>query len=89
MAKAKSVEDVRDGQPKTTSPIRAIRLKCLDCTCGSLKEIEQCPIDRCALHPFRFGKNPFRKPVSEERRAAASQRMKQRQEKLKAGMQDV
>jgi hypothetical protein len=85
----KAVEDVRDGQPKTTSPIRAIRLKCLDCTCGSQKEIEACPIVKCALHPFRFGKNPFRKPVSEERRAAASERMRKLQAKKRGEESDV
>lgn len=89
MAKAKTVEDVRDGQPKTTSPIRAIRLKCLDCTCGSLKEVENCPIEKCALHPFRFGRNPFRKPASEKQRAAASERMKKLQEKKRAEGRDV
>jgi hypothetical protein len=89
MAKAKQVQDVRDELPKTTSPIRAIRLKCLDCTCGSVKEIEACPIPACPLHAFRFGKNPYRKPQSAERRAAASERMKQIQAKKKAEEPDV
>ncbi len=88
MTKAKKIEDVRNGFPKTTSPLRAIRLKCLDCTCGSQKEVEACPIVKCPLHPFRAGKNPYRKPISEERRAAASERMKNLMAKKKAEARD-
>ncbi len=76
-----SVEDVRDSLPKTTSPIKAIRHKCLDCCAGSYTEVEKCPAKKCPLWHFRFGKNPFRKPVSEERRAALSERMKKIQAK--------
>ena len=39
--------------------MKAIRLKCLDCSCGSTKEVRLCPIPRRPLHPFRFGKNPY------------------------------
>ena len=90
MAKTKEakVEDVRDELPKTTSPLRAVRLKCLDCTCNSPKEVEACPIKACPLWAFRFGRNPYRKPQSAERRAAASERMKLLQAKKKAEEQD-
>lgn len=83
-----SIEDARDSLPKTTSPGKAIRHKCLDCMCGSSKEVELCPAKKCPLWPFRKGRNPFRKPVSEERRAAASERMKQLQAKKKTEGQD-
>lgn len=43
------------------SPLKAIRDKCYDCSCGSSTEIKLCPITNCALYPFRFGKNPYRK----------------------------
>lgn len=88
MAKAKKTIDVRDELPKTTSPIRAVRLKCLDCTCNSPKEVEACPIKACPLWVFRFGKNPYRKPVSEERRAAAAERMRKIQAQKKSEGQD-
>ena len=39
-------------------PLAAIRLKCLDCTCDSHKEVELCPIKDCTLWPFRFGVRP-------------------------------
>lgn len=40
------------------TPIKAIRAKCLDCCCGSSKEVELCPIPDCSLYPYRFGRNP-------------------------------
>lgn len=50
------------------TPIKAIRAKCLDCCCGSAKEVELCPIPDCSLYPYRFGKNPNIK-LSDEQRA--------------------
>lgn len=40
------------------TPIKSIRLKCLDCCCGSPKEVELCPIMDCPLYSYRFGKRP-------------------------------
>ena len=51
---------------KPQSPIKAIRAKCLDCCCGSANEVRLCTIPDCALYPYRFGKNPFKRPLSEE-----------------------
>lgn len=42
------------------TPLKAIRLKCLDCCCGSAKEVKLCVCPDCSLFPFRFGKNPNR-----------------------------
>ncbi len=39
--------------------LKAIRKKCLDCSCDSYKEVELCFDNTCALYPFRMGKNPF------------------------------
>lgn len=58
------------------SPIKAIRAKCLECSCNQLGEVRECPITDCPLFPFRFGKNPYRKPISEERRQILSERAK-------------
>ena len=44
-----------------TTPLKAIRLKCLDCSCDSANEVRLCPIKQCPLYNFRFGKNPNRK----------------------------
>lgn len=43
---------------KPLTPIRAIRKKCLDCCCGSVKEVRLCPVEACTLHPYRLGKRP-------------------------------
>ena len=45
---------------ESTSVLKAIRLKCLDCCCDSAYEVKLCPCEKCPLHPFRFGKNPYR-----------------------------
>lgn len=43
-----------------TSPLKAIRARCLDCCCFRAGEVRQCPSNDCPLHPFRFGRNPNR-----------------------------
>ena len=43
-----------------TTPIKTIRLKCLDCTAGSRKEVRLCTVVQCALYPYRFGKRPIK-----------------------------
>ena len=42
------------------NPMRAIREKCLDCSCQQPMEVKECAVKTCALHPFRMGKNPYR-----------------------------
>lgn len=61
-----------------TSPIKAIRAKCLDCCCNNSAEVRMCPAPDCPLHPFRFGKNPYRtkREMTDEQRAAAAERLK-------------
>lgn len=48
-------------EAKPTTPIRAIRAKCLDCMCGSAQEVRLCPVTDCSLYPYRMGHNPARK----------------------------
>lgn len=62
---------------QTKNPVKAIRLKCLDCCCGSIKEVDLCPCKDCSLYPFRYGKNPYSKRTySEEQLAAMRERMR-------------
>ena len=35
---------------------KAIRLKCLDCTCGQQAEVRRCPATNCPLWRYRMGK---------------------------------
>ena len=59
----------------TTSPIKAIREKCLDCNYNAY-EVKLCPAKDCALWPFRFGKNPYlKRELTEEQRQAAVERL--------------
>lgn len=55
------------------SPMEAIRAKCLDCA-GSAHEVRWCVAMACPLVLFRTGKNPWRSPISEERREALRER---------------
>lgn len=60
-----------------TNPIKVIRAKCLDCCCGSPKEVRLCPVIDCTLHVFRFGNNPYRKQrvLSEEQKRLLSKNL--------------
>jgi hypothetical protein len=41
---------------KKITPLRAIKLKCIDCCCGSKNEVKKCEIIECALYRYRFGR---------------------------------
>lgn len=57
------------------TPMKAIRLKCLDCCCGSANEVKLCTCADCPLYDFRLGKNPnIRREYTEEQRAAMAER---------------
>lgn len=43
---------------KVVRPLKAIRLKCLDCSGWQWSEIERCVHTDCILYPLRFGKKP-------------------------------
>lgn len=45
------------------TPLKAIRLKCLDCSGYKALEVKNCVILDCPLHKYRFGKNPNRKGI--------------------------
>jgi len=46
---------------KRLTPLRAIRARCLDCSCFQPSEVKLCPITDCSLYPYRLGHNPARK----------------------------
>ena len=73
----KTEEDYNKEVSENTNVLRAIKLKCLDCSTYNINEIKECPVKNCPLYPFRLGKNPFRKrELSEEERNKLSERMK-------------
>lgn len=59
----KEVEATQKKEKKLT-PLKAIRLKCLDCCCGSSREVSLCSATKCPQWPLRFGKNLSRKKIT-------------------------
>jgi uncharacterized protein YgbK (DUF1537 family) len=63
-------ETIQRYKDRVRNPLTAIRAKCVECSNGSLKEVTECRVVHCALHPFREGRNPLH-AKSRERRAEA------------------
>jgi len=40
----------------TRTPLKAIRAKCLDCSCHQPREVKECRITSCPLWPYRLGR---------------------------------
>jgi len=40
------------------TPMKAMRAKCMDCTCDQVAEIRECTIKLCPLWPYRMGRRP-------------------------------
>ena len=57
------------------SPLRALRLKCLDCCNESSQEVRLCTAVDCPSWPFRMGKNPWRRKLDPQERAALQARL--------------
>lgn len=45
---------------KYLSPVKAIRVNCLECSAGQPKEVRNCALSECPLFLYRMGKNPNR-----------------------------
>ena len=45
------------------TPLKAIRMNCLDCSGYKAIEVKNCVILDCPLYQYRFGKNPKRKGI--------------------------
>ena len=60
-----------------TNPVKVIREKCVECCCGNMAEVARCPAVKCPLHPWRMGKNPYRKKVerTEEQKKALAEKL--------------
>ena len=64
-------------EEKRMSALKAIRLKCLDCCCGSSNEVKLCTVSRCPLYPFREGHNPYiaKREYTDAQKAAIKSRL--------------
>lgn len=76
-----------ENEIKQVSPLKAIRLKCIDCNCGQTSLVDMCDITDCSLWPFRFGKNPYSnrgtKELTDEQRQKLADRMKSARNNIK------
>lgn len=62
---------------ENNTPLKAIRLKCIDCMCGQVNEVKVCPMEQCPLYPYRFGRNPnLKRQLSDEQRCALAERLR-------------
>jgi hypothetical protein len=52
-------EVAREAGHEPMSLLRAIRAKCLDCSCYQIGEVRLCEAVKCPLWPFRAGKHPW------------------------------
>mgnify|MGYP003116298790 CR=1 FL=1 len=41
-----------------STPLKAIRKKCLNCSYWSPKEVRECTVIKCPIYPYRFGRRP-------------------------------
>lgn len=67
---------------KEITPMKAIRQKCLDCSCGSNEEVKNCFAKKCPLYQFRFGYkldengNRRKRNLTDEQRQEMAERLK-------------
>ncbi len=71
-----SHDELRQTGHKPISPLKALRLKCLECCCGSANEVRLCTAVDCPSWPFRLGKSPWRSPMSAKARAERAEQMR-------------
>jgi hypothetical protein len=48
---------------KRISPLKAIRLMCLECSVGYIIVVKNCVKEDCPLFPYRLGTDPKRKGI--------------------------
>jgi hypothetical protein len=72
---AMSADELQQLGHARVSPLRALRLKCLDCCNDSAQEVRLCTAVDCPSWPFRMGSNPWRVPLDQDQRAALLARL--------------
>lgn len=74
------VHDRPDGLCAT--PLKSIRRKCLECSCGKASEVARCELVQCWLWPWRFGKHLDRpkRQLTEKRKEQLRSSLKQARE---------
>ena len=73
--RAMSADELTQLGHSRISPLRALRLKCLDCCNESSQEVRLCTAVGCPSWPFRMAKNPWRRKLDPQERAALQARL--------------
>lgn len=47
------------------TPLKAIRAKCMDCSCYQMSEVKNCIITDCPLWPYRMGRMLTKKELEQ------------------------
>ena len=78
------------------SPLKALRLHCIDCCANQPSEVRLCTAVKCPSWPFRRGLNPWRTPsegrresgrrLAREHRSCAGNRKSDLSESVKSGV---
>ncbi len=63
---------------KHRTPLKTIRLKCLDCSCGQPREVRLCPVEQCPLWPYRMGVRPGHRRAGEANEDARHEKLRAR-----------
>ena len=74
--RARSADELALLNHARVSPLRALRMKCLDCCNDSAQEVRLCTAVGCPNWPFRMGKNPWLTPLGDAERARRSAMMR-------------
>lgn len=64
------------------TPLRAIRMKCLDCCIGQIGEVRACPAVTCPLHEYRFGHVPDEMPEYDDGKPEPTEEQKQQWQEM-------
>lgn len=62
---------------KKLTPMKAIRLKCLDCCNGQASEVKVCGATECPIYPFRMGRRPDISPTYDTGRELTDEQREQ------------
>lgn len=62
-----------DSKQRPATPLKAIKMFCVECFGGNAREVSRCTSPNCPLYEFRQGKNPRQKrELTDEQRRQMS-----------------
>lgn len=58
MSTTHTIRTANGAETVELTPIKAMRLKCLDCCAWQQSEVKRCTAKLCPLYPYRMGHRP-------------------------------